>query len=62
VDVRFRSKEELLRVFDERPELLTCRRLGFTFLVVGVPPRSSFAVEFDERGRVARVTPPRSWD
>jgi hypothetical protein len=61
-EVRFGSRPELLKIFDERPGLSTCRRLGFTFLVVGVPPRTSFAVEFGEDGRVSRVTPPHSWD
>ena len=61
-EVRFGSRPDLLRLFDERPELRTCRRLGFTFLVMGVPPRTSFAVEFGEDGRVLRVTPPHSWD
>ncbi len=61
-EVRFGSRPDLLRVFLERPELRTCRRLGFTFLVVGVPPRTSFAVEFGDDGRVLQITPPRSWD
>ena len=61
-EVRFGSKADLLRLFDERPDLRTCRRLGFTFLVPGVPPRTSFAVEFGEDGRVVRVTPPHGWD
>jgi hypothetical protein len=61
-EVRFGNKPGLLRLFDERSELRSCRRLAFTFLVVGVPPRSSFAVELGEDGRVARVTEPRSWD
>jgi hypothetical protein len=58
----FGSRPELLRILVERPELRSCRRLGFTFLVEGVPPRTSFGVEFGEDGRVARVTSPRSWD
>lgn len=61
-EVRFGSKPALLRLFDERPELRTCRGLGFTFLVVGVPPRSSFGVALGEDGRVERVSEPHSWD
>lgn len=61
-ELRFDSKPELLRLFDARPEFLTCRRVGFTFLVTGVPARTSFAVEFGGDGRVIRVTPPHSWD
>jgi hypothetical protein len=60
--VRFGSRPELIQIFDERPGLGSCRRLAFTFLVTGVPPRSSFAVEFGEDGRVFKITPPHSWD
>lgn len=60
--IHFDGKPALLRFFDERAELRTCRRLGFTFLVTGVPPRTSFAVELGEDGKVVRVTEPHSWD
>lgn len=58
----FEDQAELLRLLDARPALLTCRRLWFVFRVKGVPPKTSFAAEFGEDGRVSRVTQPATWD
>jgi hypothetical protein len=61
-DLPFHSKDELVKLLESRAELRTCRRVGFTFVVSGVPPRTSFTVELDGEGRVLKVGDPRTWD
>ena len=58
---RYGSRAELLKLIEETKALSTCRRVGFTYLVPGVPPRTSFSVFF-EGGKVTRLSEPRSWD
>ena len=60
-ELDFDTRPDLLRLFDERPALGTCRRLAFTF-VVGGPPRVTLVVEFGNDGRVVRTIPPFVWD
>jgi hypothetical protein len=57
----FETRSDLLRIFAERPELGTCRRLAFTF-VLGGPPRATLVVEFGNDGQVVRTIPPYVWD
>ena len=45
-----------------RPDAGTCRELVITYLVPGVPPRSTFRVDLGPDGRVARISDPRTWD
>ena len=59
--MRYASRAELLKLIDRTPSLSTCKQVGFTYLVPGVPPRTSFGVSFAD-GRVTRVSEPRSWD
>ncbi len=56
-ELSFDTRSDLLRLFDERPVLGTCRRLAFTF-VLGGPPRATLVVEFGNDGRVVRTIPP----
>jgi hypothetical protein len=59
--LRYASRAELLKLVEQTPALSSCKRVGFTYLVPGVPPRTSFGV-FLANGKVERVSAPGSWD
>ena len=59
--IPYASRAELLKLLEQLPALSTCKRVGFTYLVSGVPPRTSFGVFFAS-GKVDRVSTPGSWD
>jgi hypothetical protein len=59
--IGYASRAELLKLVAQVPALSTCKRVGFTYLVSGVPPRTSFGVFF-ANGKVDRVSKPGSWD
>jgi len=61
-ELPFGDKAALLRIFDGRTDLGSCRHLNFTFRVPDMPPRTSLSVQFGEDGRVIRVAPPHTWD
>jgi len=60
-NLHYESRERMLEQIARTPALLSCKQVRFTYLVSGVPPRTSFSVFF-ESGKVVRVGEPRSWD
>ena len=60
--IKVATRADLVSLVDKHPEVATCRTLGFTYLVLGVMPRSSLGVHFGPDGRVERINGPSSWD
>jgi hypothetical protein len=61
-NLRFDDRASLAAGLSSRPDVAACRELGITYLVPGVPPRTTFRVFFGPDGRVERLSDPRTWD
>ncbi len=61
-NLRFDDRASLAAGLSSRPDVGACRELVITYLVPGVPPRSTFRVFLGPDGRVERLSDPHSWD
>lgn len=59
--LRYDSRPQMLELIDRTLALQTCKQIRFTYLVTGVPPRTSFNAYF-EAGKLTRVSAPHNWD